>query len=292
MKVDKKQLVKTLAICLLGLVLFAGAGVLLVFDIAEKTTPREKLLYGAISLVLSLLCIVTACSFIYLFYQQNVKPKRYTDDPKSDYDIKREKDIHKKLPGKDMYDVIRQYRRRNYTTRVCAILFCCFLVVCIFLIKMSGEMHIDYRISIGVAFVVLLFSFAIAGRAEFTYSGENDFKKAIARSGADPVRLNADFMMSPHFYLKDGLTVLGRDYLVIFAKSLCEVLDIKDIALVTKESVMQQIQGSKLVIYRLKITLNNGAFLWIGLRDEKETDLMLNEFRLLSVQCENRSENS
>ena len=99
-------------------------------------------------------------------------------------------------------------------------------------------------------------------------------------------------MMSPHFYLKDGLTVLGRDYLVIFAKSLCEVLDVKDIALVTKESVMQQIQGSKLVIYRLKITLNNGAFLWIGLRDEKETDLMLNEFRLLSVQCEISSENS
>ena len=292
MKVDKKQLIKTLAICLLGLALFAGAGVLLVFDIAEKTTPREKLLYGAISVVLSLLCIVTACSFIYLYYQQNVKPKRYTDDPKSDYDIKREKDIHKKLPGKDMYDVIRQYRRRNYTTRVCAILFCCFLVVCIFLIKMSGEMHIDYRISIGVAFVVLLISFAIAGRAEFTYSGETDFKKAIARSGADPVRLNADFMMSPHFYLKDGLTVLGRDYLVIFAKSLCEVLDVKDIALVTKESVMQQIQGSKLVIYRLKITLNNGAFLWIGLRDEKETDLMLNEFRLLSVQCEISSENS
>ena len=103
MKVDKKQLVKTLAICLLGLVLFAGAGVLLVFDIAEKTTPEEKLMYGAISVVLSLLCIVTACSFIYLYYQQNVKPKRYTDDPKSDYDIKREKDIHKKARKESAY---------------------------------------------------------------------------------------------------------------------------------------------------------------------------------------------
>lgn len=292
MKVDKKQLIKTLAICLLGLVLFAGAGVLLVFDIAQKTTPQEKIMYGAISGVLSLLCIVTALMFIYLYYQQNVKPKKYSDDPKSDYDIKREKDIHKKLPGKDMYDVIRQYRRRNYTTRACAIIFCCFLIVCIFLVKMTGEMHIDYRISIGVAFVVLLISFAIAGRAEFTYSRESDFKNAIAKSGADPVRLNADFMMSPHFYLKDGLTVLGRDYLVIFAKSLCEVLDVNDIALVTKESVIHQIQGSNLVIYRLKISLNNGAFLWIGLRDEKETDLMLNEFRLRNIQHVNKAGNS
>ena len=42
----------------------------------------------------------------------------------------------------------------------------------------------------------------------------------------------------------------------------------------------------------LKITLNDERWLQIGLRDEKETDLMLNEFRLLSVQCEIRSGNS
>ena len=292
MKVDKKQLIKTLAICLLGLVMFAGAGVLLVFDIAQKTTPQEKIMYGAISGVLSLLCIVTALMFIYLYYQQNVKPTKYSDDPKSDYDIKREADIHKKLPGSDMYDVIRQYRRRNYTTRVFAIIFCCFLIVGIFLVKMSGEMHIDYRISIGMAVLVILVTFGIAGKAEFSYSRETDFKKAIAKSGADPVRLNADFMMGSHFYLKDGLVVLGRDYLVIFAKSLCEVLEVDDISLVTKECITQQIQGSKLVIYRLKITLNNGAFLWIGLRDEKETDLMLNEFRLLNVLYEIKTEKS
>ena len=292
MKVDKKQLIKTLAICLLGLVMFAGAGVLLVFDIAQKTTSQEKIMYGAISGVLSLLCIATACLSIYLYYQQNVKPTKYSDDPKSDYDIKREADIHKKLPGSDMYDVIRQYRRRNYTTRVFAIIFCCFLIVGIFLVKMSGEMHIDYRISIGVAVLVILVTFGIAGKAEFSYSRETDFKKAIAKSGADPVRLNADFMMGSHFYLKDGLVVLGRDYLVIFAKSLCEVLEVDDISLVTKECITQQIQGSKLVIYRLKISLNNGTFLWIGLRDEKETDLMLNEFRLLNVLYEIKTENS
>ena len=224
--------------------------------------------------------------FIYLYYQQNIKPNRYTDDPKSDYDIKRETDIHKKLPGKDMYDVLRRYRKRNYTLRVCAIIFCCFLIIGIFLVKMSGEMHIDYRISIGVAVVVLLLSFGIAGRKEFSYSRELDFKKAVHKSEADPVRLNADFMMGSHFYLRDGLVVLGRDYLVIFAKSLCEVLETNDIALVVKETITQEIQGSKLVLYRLKITQNNGNYLQMGLRDEKETDLMLNELRLLNIPYE------
>lgn len=289
MKVDKKQLIKTLALCLLGLVLFAGAGILLVFDIAEKTTPQEKIMYGAISAVLSLLCIVTALMFIYIYYQQNIKPNKYSDDPKSDYDIKRESDIHKRLPGNDMYDVIRRYRRKNHTTRVIAISFCCVLVVFLFLAKMSGEMHIDYRISIGVSIVVIILAFGISGRQEFSYSREIDFKNAIARSGADPVRLNADFMIGSHFYLKDGLVVLGRDYMVIFAKALCEVIEVDRIAHVTKESVMQQIQGAKLAIYRLKITMNDGSFLWIGLRDEKETDLMLNEFRLLNIPYEIQS---
>ena len=286
MKVDKKQLFKTLALCLFGLVLFAGAGILLVFDIAEKTTMNEKILYGAISAALSLLCIGTAVMFIYMYYQQNIKPKKYSDDLKTDYDIKREADIHKRLPGSDMYDVIRRYRRKNHTTRVCAILFCCFLVIGIFLVKISGEMHLDYRISIGISILVLLFTFAVAGKQEFTYSREADFRKAIARSGADPVRLNADFMIGSHFYLKDGLVVLGRDYMVIFAKSLCEVIDVSNIAHITKECVSQQVQGAVMVIYRLRITMTDGAFLWIGLRDEKETDLMINEFRLINVPCE------
>jgi hypothetical protein len=147
-------------------------------------------------------------------------------------------------------------------------------------------MHLDYRISIGISILVLLFTFAVAGKQEFTYSREADFRKAIARSGADPVRLNADFMIGSHFYLKDGLVVLGRDYMVIFAKSLCEVIDVSNIAHITKECVSQQVQGAVMAIYRLRITMTDGAFLWIGLRDEKETDLMINEFRLLNVPCE------
>lgn len=286
MKVDKKQLIKTLALCLLGLALFAGAGVLLVFDIVEKTSFKEKIMYGSISGALSLLCIVTAAMFIYSYYQQNVKPNKDSDDTKSDYDIKREAEIHKKLPGKDMFDVIRQYRRRNYTTRVCAIAFSCVLIVCLFLVKISGEMHMDYRISIGVSILTIVIAFGIAGRNEFSYSREIDFKKAIAKNGADKVRLNADFMMGSHFCLKDGLAVLGRDYLVIFAKALCEVLNVEDISLVTKDCISQQVQGMYLTIFRLKITFKNKSFLWIGLKDGKETDLMLGEFRKLNIPCD------
>lgn len=285
MSKETKQFIKVLAICILGMVMFAGVGIVLCLDLVDKSTAREKMIYGTVSFLLTALCFGTAILTSCDFYNKRVKPRKQ-DDPKTDYDVKREAAIHKKLPGKDMYEVIRLYRKRNYSTRVIAILVCCFLLVIAILIKMSGQMHIDVRISIAVGVLCIALAFVLAGRKEFSYSSEQDFRKAIAKNGADPVRLNADFMMGSHFTLKDGLTVLGRDYLVIFAKSLCEVLNVEDISHINKDSFTQKVQGTELTIFRLKITLNNGAFLWIGLRDERETDLMINEFRLLNVPCE------
>ncbi|MBO4681003.1 MAG: hypothetical protein J5623_03795 [Clostridiales bacterium] len=287
---DKKQLLKSLGMCLVGFLLFAGAGFLLVFDVVEKTSYREKITYGLISGFLSLLCIGTAAVSIYGYYVKHVKPLKYPDEPKSDEEVKRETDVHKKLPGKDMYDVIRLYRKRNFQTRAVVVAFCCFLVVLVCMLKITGEYHIHIGISVAVAVVALGIAFAVAGKAEFSYSGDKDFKEAIERAGADPVRLNADFMSGAHFALRDGLVVLGRDYLVIFAKSLCEVLDVSDISLVTKECVIQKVQGGTMKICMLKIMLNDERWLQIGLRDEKETDLMLNEFRLRAVPCKDGGE--
>lgn len=286
MNSDKKQLLKTLALCFVGLIMFGTTGVLLVFDIVEKSAVQDKILYGTLSGVLSLLCIVAAAITGYLYYAKHVRPVKHPDLPKSDYDFEREAEVHRRLPGKDMHEVIRNYRRKNYRNRVIAISFCCVLLVAIFLVKMTGEDHIDWRISVGVGVLTIILTFVLAGRKEFSYSSELDFRKAIAESGADPVRLNADFMMGSHFYLKDGLVVLGRDYLVIFAKSSCEVTDVSKITRITKESLWQTIQGSKLTIYRIKVTLNNGSWLRFTLRDEKEADLMLKDIRLLSIPYE------
>lgn len=147
MEVDKKQLIKVLAICILGTLLFG-----------------------------------TAVLFSYMYYSKHIRPEKYPDEPKTDYEADREAEVHRRLPGMDMFDVIRRYRRRNYMNRVIAIVVCCILL--------------------------------IAGRKEFSYSHELDFKKAIEKNGIDSVRLNADFMMGSHFYLRDGLAVLGRDYMV------------------------------------------------------------------------------
>ena len=137
---------------------------------------------------------------------------------------------------------------------------------------------------------MLILTFVICGKKEFSYSKELDFKKAIAKSGADPVRLNADFMMGAHFMMRDGLVVLGRDYMVIFAKDLCEVIDVDKIGKIVKDSFASDVQGVKITTYRLKIILKNNYWFRFSLRDLKETELMLNEFRLRAIGFEDEGE--
>ena len=285
METDKKQLIKVVCTCLLGTLMFGGVGAYLFFGNDPSVDQNEKILYSAIAGFLMLLCIATAALFIFSY-----KKKQAPEDGKTDDDIKRESAIHKKLPGKDMYEVIRLYRKRNYQTRIFAISFACVLIICLFLIKMCGDYGMDYRIAIALGVLTIILSFVVCGRKEFSYSKELDFKKAIAESGADPVRLNADFMIGAHFMMRDGLLVLGRDYLVIFAKDLCTVLDVADIEKAATDRFTSSIQGSKITTYRVKFIKHNGNWWRVSLRDRKETELMLNELRLRGIVFEDLGE--
>lgn len=286
MKDDKKETIKVAGICFLGVLMFGGAGAYLLFGNNKSTTRTEQILYAAIAGFLMLLCLAVAILFIYSYYKKHVNPP----EGKTDEDIRRESAIHQKLPGKDMYDVIRRYRKRNYRNRVLAIGFACVLIIALFLIKMSGEFDMDWRISVALGVLTIIVTFVIAGKKEFSYSGELDFKKAVAKSGADPVRLNADFMMGSHFALPDGMVMLGRDYLVVFAKGLCEVADVSKIAKISKDCFSSTVNGSKFTTYRVKIFMNGGGWLRFSLRDNIETDLLLNEFRLRGIGYEDEGE--
>lgn len=286
METDKKQLIKVVCTCLLGTLMFGGVGAYLLFGNDPSVSQNETYLYAGISGFLMLLCIGTAVLFIVSYKKKNALP----EGGKTDDDIKRESSIHKKLPGKDMYEVIRLYRRRNYQTRIIAISIACVLIVFMFLIKICGDYGMDYRIAIALGVLTIILSFVICGRKEFSYSKEADFKKAIAESGADPVRLNADFMIGAHFMMRDGLVVLGRDYLVIFAKDLCSVLDVAEINKAETDRFTSSIQGGKFTTYRMKFIQQNGNWWRVSLRDRKETDLMINELRLRGIITEDLGE--
>ena len=286
MKDDKKETIKVAVICFLGTLMFGGVGAYLLFGNDKSTTRTEQILYAAIAGFLMLLCLAVAILFIYSYYKKHVNPP----EGKTDEDIKRESAIHQKLPGKDMYDVIRRYRKRNYRNRVLGVGFACILIIAVCILKMSEEFDIDWRIGAAVGVLVVVVSFVIAGKKEFSYSGELDFKKAVEKSGADPVRLNADFMIGAHFMLPDGMVVLGRDYLVIFAKNLAEVADVNEISKISKDCFSSTVNGTKITTHRVKVFMKNGGWFRFSLKDKKEIDLLLNEFRLHGIGYEDAGE--
>ena len=286
MKDDKKETIKVAVICFLGTLMFGGVGAYLLFGNDKSTTRTEQILYAAIAGFLMLLCLAVAILFIYSYYKKHVNPP----EGKTDEDIKRESAIHQKLPGKDMYDVIRRYRKRNYRNRVLGVGFACILIIAVCILKMSEEFDIDWRIGAAVGVLVVVVSFIIAGKKEFSYSGELDFKKAVEKSGADPVRLNADFMIGAHFMLPDGMVVLGGDYLVIFAKSLAEVADVNEISKISKDCFSSTVNGTKITTHRVKVFMKNGGWFRFSLKDKKEIDLLLNEFRLHGIGYEDAGE--
>ena len=286
MKDDKKETIKVAVICFLGTLMFGGVGAYLLFGNDKSTTRTEQILYAAIAGFLMLLCLAVAILFIYSYYKKHVNPP----EGKTDEDIKRESAIHQKLPGKDMYDVIRRYRKRNYRNRVLGVGFACILIIAVCILKMSEEFDIDWRIGAAVGVMVVVVSFVIAGKKEFSYSGELDFKKAVEKSGADPVRLNADFMIGAHFMLPDGMVVLGGDYLVIFAKSLAEVADVNEISKISKDCFSSTVNGTKITTHRVKVFMKNGDWFRFSLKDKKEIDLLLNEFRLHGIGYEDAGE--
>ena len=286
MKDDKKETIKVAVICFLGTLMFGGVGAYLLFGNDKSTTRTEQILYAAIAGFLMLLCLAVAILFIYSYYKKHVNPP----EGKTDEDIKRESAIHQKLPGKDMYDVIRRYRKRNYRNRVLGVGFACILIIAVCILKMFEEFDIDWRIGAAVGVLVVVVSFVIAGKKEFSYSGELDFKKAVAKSGADPVRLNADFMIGAHFMLPDGMVVLGRDYLVIFAKNLAEVADVNEISKISKDCFSSTVNGTKITTHRVKVFMKNGGWFRFSLKDKKEIDLLLNEFRLHGIGYEDAGE--
>lgn len=286
MKEAKNETIKVAGMCFLGFLMFGGAGAYLLFGNDKSTTRTEQILYAAIAGFLMLLCLAVAILFIYSYYKKHVNPP----EGKTDEDIRRESAIHQKLPGKDMYDVIRRYRKRNYRNRVLAIGFACVLIIAICILKMSEEFDIDWRIGAAVGVLVVVVSFVIAGKKEFSYSGELDFKKAVAKSGADPVRLNADFMIGAHFMLPDGMVVLGRDYLVIFAKNLAEVADVNEISKISKDCFSSSVNGTKITTHRVKVFMKNGGWFRFSLKDKKEINLLLNEFRLHGIGYEDAGE--
>ncbi len=284
---DRKELIKHLAVGLFTFLLFGTLTVVTLFDIVDEFTTGEKVRYGAIGIALSLIGLIYSAVTMHTFYTKYIKPVKAPDSPRSDRDINRERNINKRLPGKDIYEVLNGVRMSHVVLAYIAVAVAMVLVAIAIIIKVTGEVGLDIRISIGLAALCIITALVIAGKKDFSFVTVKDFRLKVEEAGIDPVRLNNDFMMASHFNTIRGIVFLGRDYLVLFIKDLCDVVRTDDITQVVCTRQTDKINGSNMIFYFIKVVLKNGKWYRFRMSDQKETELLCEKLRLLNIVAVN-----
>lgn len=280
---DRKELTKHLVVGIFTFLLFGASAVVVFFDIIDEFSKGEKIKYGSISIVLALIGLSYSVMVIRKIYNVYIKPRKYPDMSRSDKDINRERNVNRKLPGKDIYEVLSGVRRSQVLLCNILVVVMIILVTIVISLKITGEGGFDIRISLALSAVCIIISLLIAGKKEFRYVTVNEFKRKVEASGIDQVRLNADFMMASHFSGIRGSVFVGRDYMVIFFKDLCDVVRIEDIKQVECMHQISKINGSNMTVYFVKVELNSGKWYRFRIADQKETDLLTEKLRLLDI---------
>ena len=202
---DKKYLIKYLAVCIVSFLLCGGVSAYFLLSPEFESSNRK---YAAIGIVLCLVAVLGGVLKYSDYYNKNIKPVK---DPESLIDDRANAYrmyADKKLPGKDIYDVFRRYRRSFLWGRLMIIPVCLILIELLMVVKFQQVgWDIRWALVIGVAVVIL--ALIIAGKKEMEFSTEEDLRKAIEKSKVDPVRLNADFMMSSCYKTSYGAIFIG-----------------------------------------------------------------------------------
>ncbi|SEW06072.1 hypothetical protein SAMN05216413_1031 [Ruminococcaceae bacterium KH2T8] len=282
---DKKYLIKYLAVCIVSFLLCGGVSAYFLLSPEFESSNRK---YAAIGIVLCLVAVLGGVLKYSDYYNKNIKPVK---DPESLIDDRANAHrmyADKKLPGKDIYDVFRRYRRSFLWGRLMIIPVCLILIELLMVVKFQQVgWDIRWALVIGVAVVIL--ALIIAGKKEMEFSTEEDLRKAIEKSKVDPVRLNADFMMSSCYKTSYGAIFIGRDYLVMFARKFCSVTYMKSIQSAQLTRKDHEVNGGQITHYGLKLGFTSGSTYDMHIGDEKKASVMLDELELRGVEVTRQS---
>lgn len=289
MKEHRKETIKVVLMCAFGTLMFAATGIILNTDLCADTVLIERVIYTTLAILLSLFCAVVGFFSYYGYYKKYIKPVKNPESRPSESEIKRKQDVHKRLPGKDIYDALSGYRRNFIITRIVGLSFCMVLTMLVILMKL-GDSGVDLRIAFLVGIAVILLACVIAGKKDISFVTEEELRKVIEKSGVDPLRLNTDFLMATNHKLFDGIAVLGMDYLIIYAKQYADVLNIHDIKTVLSFVEKTKINGVTSTKHRMRIDFNSGKYVIFTMKDETESKLFADELEIRGYQVENRED--
>jgi hypothetical protein len=280
MEKDKKYFIKSMAVFIAGFLLFGAMTVLFLLSSETKNGDRR---YAVIGIVLCVVAVIGGVLKYTDYYNKNIKPVK---DPESQIDERRKAHriyADKRLPGKDIYDVFRRYRRSFLWGRL-AIIPVCLIIVEILMVLKFQEVGWDIRWALITGVVTVIVALIIAGKKEMEFSSEDDLRRAIEKSKVDPVRLNADFMMASSFKSSYGAIFIGRDYFVMFTRKFCSVTYMRNIlsAQLTRED--REVNGNLITNYGLRLGFASGSTYDMNIGDKRKASVMLDELELRGIE--------
>lgn len=190
---------------------------------------------------------------------------------------------HKRLPGKDIFDALEKYRKKYILNRIVLISFGLLLVLLLVIMKFA-----ESRIALWIALIVwvgiIVIAYFIGGKKDFEFKSMLEMKRIAAEKNIDILRLNMDFMMATNHILFDGIAVLGMDYLVIYAKDYCDIVNIKDIIDAEYFCDVQKTNDVTIKRYKVRTHMSYKFMITMTMKNEAEMKLMANELGIRGLK--------
>ena len=220
-----------------------------------------------------------------LFYKDYINPKKTLEKRNDTYLDERTSKIRKRMKGKDMFEIVDNYRKQYFQTMIIVIFMITFLLSAAFILKLHDyDLNIPFYWSILTSVIIVIISIAISYKIDFKFISSEDLKKEIKRHGYDEQRVNNDFMMANYHMMFKGLMAIGQSYYVVFMQNFCRVGNIQRITSIESYSETRKLNNSKVTRYYIRIHENDNTVSFFTCADKIASDLITKDFNLLGFE--------
>ena len=282
---DKKNNRKTYGTIILWLAL-------IVFDIVSVTVlallgklPSEVLMAA---IILSVFIDALGVYAIYRTYLDHIKPAMRDEKTGDSTSERREARVHKRRPGKDMFEVCDNYRRQYFMTLYIVIGVFSLLLPFVFILKFNEyeQFHIPVWWAFVAAAVIMAISIFATRKSDLVFYSSLNLKMEIRKRGLDEFYVNTDFMMATYHDLVKGFMAVGQSYYVVFMQKYVRVGEINAIAKVQHYSREYKINAQPIVRHFVSICEKEGTVSHFACADELAANMILNEFLKAGIDTE------
>ena len=177
-KKAKRDAVVAVAFCTFGAIMFSALSYPMILDDLFELNLTEKIIYGGIDAGLILLCVIGGILSYAEYYIKFIRPEKHPESRYSAANQKIRSSVHKRLPGKDIFDALERYKKRYQRNRLICISACMMLVFLIAVVKLNYE-WLPLWIAVIVAVGIILIAVLIAGKSDMAFVTEDDLRLVI-----------------------------------------------------------------------------------------------------------------